>query len=61
MCNAFFFLFFPLVLGTWPHTLCSIATEVFEPVESRGMFNFNRICCYYCPKAIPRKAKCLLF
>ena len=35
-----FFLFFPFVLGTWPHTLCSIATEVFEPVESRGMFNF---------------------
>lgn len=40
MCNVFFFFFFRLVLGTWPHTLCSIATEVFEPVESRGMFNF---------------------
>lgn len=40
-CAMFFFsFFFPFVLGTWPHTLCSIATEVFEPVESRGMCDF---------------------
>lgn len=29
--------FFYFVLGTWPHAICSIATEVFEPVESRGI------------------------
>lgn len=33
MCNVFFY----FVLGTWPHAICSIATEVFEPVESRGI------------------------